>query len=142
VGGIGRHQQGVDKVERQHHELRAHRPAKEIKGLIDTSVQKVAVGSRLVTVAGITMAGIVSQVQKVDELIAGISEAASEQSSGIGQVNGAISQLDQVTQQNAVLVEQSAAAAENLRIQAERLTEAVSVFRTGAPQPNDASRDV
>jgi methyl-accepting chemotaxis protein len=76
------------------------------------------------------MGDIVAQVQRVDQLIGEISDAAQEQTSGIGQVNTSITQLDEMTQQNAALVEQGAAAAESLRTQATRLTEAVAVFRT------------
>jgi methyl-accepting chemotaxis protein len=109
---------------------RSAQAAKEIKLLIDASVQRAASGSQQVTAAGATMDDIVHQVERVDQLIAEISDAANEQSAGIGQVNIAISQLDQMTQQNAALVEQSAAAAESLRVQAGRLTDAVSVFQT------------
>jgi methyl-accepting chemotaxis protein len=103
--------------------------AKEIKGLIEESVAKVGNGSRLVGEAGVSMGEIVSQVKRVNDLIGEISAASVEQSSGIGQVGDAVSQLDQVTQQNAALVEESAAAAESLRVQAARLAETVAVFR-------------
>jgi methyl-accepting chemotaxis protein len=103
--------------------------AKEIKSLIGDSVGKVADGSRLVADAGTTMQEIVGSVQRVSDIIGEITAAASEQSDGIGQVNGAINQLDQMTQQNAALVEQSAAAAESLREQSSRLSDAVAVFR-------------
>ncbi len=110
----------------------AHRSAeaaREIKGLIGASVDKVEAGSTLVGEAGRTMAEIVSQVHKVSVLIGEITDSSTEQTAGIGQVSTAVSQLDQVTQQNAALVEQSAAAAESLRVQAQRLSESVSVFK-------------
>ncbi len=103
--------------------------AKEIKSLIDTSVDRVETGARLVGDAGSAMTDIVSQVRRVADLIAGISAATTEQTAGIGLVGDAVTQLDQVTQQNAALVEQSAAAAESLKGQADRLAEAVDVFR-------------
>ena len=105
--------------------------AKEIKGLIGASVDKVEGGSRLVADAGQTMTEIVGSVKRVSDIIAEISAAAHEQSQGIGEVNGSVSQLDQMTQQNAALVEQSAAAAESLREQATRLAGVVGTFRLG-----------
>ncbi|HEY1089951.1 MAG TPA: methyl-accepting chemotaxis protein, partial [Burkholderiaceae bacterium] len=108
---------------------RSAQAAKEIKGLIGDSVAKVDAGSTLAGNAGKTMADIVSQVKRVTDLIGEISSASTEQSQGIDQVGEAISQLDQVTQQNAALVEQSAAAAESLKHQAAKMIEAVSVFR-------------
>lgn len=103
--------------------------AKEINVLISASVEKVESGARLVDGAGKTMDDIVMQVKRVSDLIAEISSATIEQSSGITQVGQAVSELDHITQQNAALVEQSAAAAESLKHQATRLVEAVSVFR-------------
>ncbi len=103
--------------------------AKEIKSLIGDSVDKVAVGNRLVTEAGTTMADVVASIQQVARLMADISAASREQSSGIEQVGLAINQMDEVTQQNAALVEQAAAAAESLQEQAQGLARAVSVFR-------------
>jgi len=108
---------------------RSAEAAKEIKGLIGTSVDKVEVGSRLVADAGQTMEEIVGSVQRVSDIIGEITAAAGEQSEGIGQVNTAVNQLDQMTQQNAALVEQSAAAAQSLKDQANRLAEVVQVFR-------------
>ncbi|MBL8304557.1 MAG: MCP four helix bundle domain-containing protein [Ideonella sp.] len=102
--------------------------AKEIKSLIGTSVEQVDAGTSLVGEAGASMENIVSQVQRVADLITEITSATVEQTSGIGQVNDAVTQLDQVTQQNAALVEESAAAAESLKHQAARLSEVVSVF--------------
>ncbi|MCW5662193.1 MAG: Cache 3/Cache 2 fusion domain-containing protein [Piscinibacter sp.] len=109
---------------------RSAEAAREIKALIGASVQKVDTGSRLVADAGSTMHEIVASVQRVSDIIGEISAASSEQSQGIGQVNGAVSQLDQMTQQNAALVEQSAAAAESLKDQAARLAQLVGAFRT------------
>jgi len=103
--------------------------AKEIKGLIDTSVEKVESGTRLVTDAGATMEEIVQSVRRVADVIGEITAAANEQSTGIAGVNQAIGDLDQMTQQNAALVEESAAAAESLREQADRMKDAVAVFQ-------------
>ena len=108
---------------------RSAEAAREIKGLIGASVEKVESGSRLVANAGDTMKEIVSSVQRVSDIIGEITAAASEQSDGIGQVNTAVIQLDQMTQQNAALVEQSAAAAESLKDQAGRLNEVVGTFK-------------
>ncbi|HEY1128725.1 MAG TPA: methyl-accepting chemotaxis protein, partial [Roseateles sp.] len=103
--------------------------AKEIKGLISASVDRVETGSRLVGDAGQTMGEVVASVQRVTDIIGEISAAAGEQSDGIGQVNVAVAQLDQMTQQNAALVEESAAAAQSLKDQATVLTRTVQVFR-------------
>jgi methyl-accepting chemotaxis protein len=103
--------------------------AKEIKALIDDSVEKVGTGSRLVDQAGATMQEVVASVRQVSAIMAEISAASGEQSAGIAQVNDAITQMDQVTQQNAALVEQAAAATESMQEQAHSLAEAVSVFR-------------
>jgi methyl-accepting chemotaxis protein len=103
--------------------------AREIKTLINDSAEKVDEGARLVGEAGSSMDNIVSQVKRVSDLISEISSAAGEQTDGIEQVSGAVTQLDIVTQQNAALVEQSAAAAESLQRQAVQLVEAVSAFR-------------
>ncbi len=108
---------------------RSAEAAREIKALIGDSVAKVENGAHLVADAGTTMADVVNQVQRVADLIGEISSSAFEQTSGIGQVNDAVTQLDQVTQQNAALVEESAAAAESLKQQASRLTEMVQVFK-------------
>ena len=108
---------------------RSAEAAKEIKTLIGASVERVEAGSRLVQEAGNSMTDIVSSVQRVQDIIGEITAAASEQSDGIGQVNVSVGQLDQMTQQNAALVEQSAAAAESLKDQAHRLVEAVAVFK-------------
>jgi methyl-accepting chemotaxis protein len=111
---------------------RSAEAAKEIKGLINASVERVETGSRLVGDAGQTMDEIVASVQRVTDVISEIGAATGEQSQGIGQVGTAVSQLDQMTQQNAALVEESAAAAESLRDQAQRLAEVVRRFRVGA----------
>jgi methyl-accepting chemotaxis protein len=103
--------------------------AKDIKTLINDSVEKVDVGSRQVDEAGRTMNDIVTQVQRVNALLADISAATSEQTMGIGQVSDAVVQLDRVTQQNAALVEESAAAAQSLSNQANELVKAVATFR-------------
>jgi len=108
---------------------RSAQAAKEIKNLIGVSVEKVESGSRLVATAGATMTEIVGSVQRVSDIIGEISASASEQSTGIGGVNTAVSELDEMTQQNAALVEESAAAAESLREQAERLAQVVSIFQ-------------
>ncbi|MDR7097633.1 methyl-accepting chemotaxis protein [Hydrogenophaga laconesensis] len=111
---------------------RSAQAAKEIKGLIETSVGKVEDGSRLVAQAGSTIGEIVANAEKVSAFISDITTAAGEQSDGIGQVNVAVTQLDQMTQQNAALVEESAAAAESLKDQATRLADAVRFFRLDA----------
>ncbi|MCB5188998.1 methyl-accepting chemotaxis protein [Methylobacillus caricis] len=103
--------------------------AKEIKTLIDSSVSKVEEGSRLVGDAGTTMTDIMTQVQRVASLINEISTATIEQTDGIAQVGDAIAHLDQSTQQNASLAEQSAMAADSLKEQAAHLSEVVSVFK-------------
>jgi len=110
---------------------RSAQAAREIKQLISDSVQKVDSGSRQVTEAGQTMRDIVEQVRRVADLIGEITSATLEQDSGIGQVNAAVSQLDQMTHQNAALVQQSAAAAASLQEQAARLARAVAIFKLG-----------
>jgi methyl-accepting chemotaxis protein len=107
---------------------RSAEAAREIKALIGASVDKVESGSKLVADAGSTMGEIVASVQRVSDIIAEISAAATEQRDGIGQVNGAVNSLDHMTQQNAALVEQSTAAAESLKEQAARLGEVVGRF--------------
>ncbi|WPB55655.1 methyl-accepting chemotaxis protein [Xylophilus sp. GOD-11R] len=103
--------------------------AKQIKGLIGTSVERVEQGTSLVDQAGSTMQEVVSAIRRVTDLMGEISAASVEQSSGVAQVGEAVMQMDQATQQNAALVEQSAAAAASLKGQAEQLVEAVAVFR-------------
>ncbi len=108
---------------------RSAQAAREIKGLISASVASVDGGSQLVDTAGHTMGEIVEQVRGVTRLAGEISHSTREQSAGIGQVNAAVTQLDQMTQQNAALVEESAAAAASLREQAARLQAAVAAFK-------------
>ncbi len=108
--------------------------AKEIKGLIKDSVEKVDDGSRLVNESGETLKEIVTAVKKVSDIIAEIAAASEEQSSGIEQVNKAVSQMDEVTQQNAALVEQAAAASESLDEQARGMDELMTFFNTGTAQ--------
>ena len=108
---------------------RSAEAARQIKSLIGTSVDRVEAGATLVRRAGESMDGIVGQVRRVTDLIAEISHATREQSQGVSEVGGAINQLDQVTQQNSALVEESAAAAESLRTQTDRLVEVVRVFQ-------------
>jgi len=107
---------------------RSGQAAKEIKQLIQTSTEKVEAGSRLVGQAGESMTDIVAQVSRINDLIAEIGSSSTEQSKGISQVTEAVNQLDQVTQQNAALVEESASAAESLSVQAAKLSEIVAVF--------------
>jgi methyl-accepting chemotaxis protein len=114
---------------------RSAEAAKEIKSLIGTSMEKVEAGMGLVANAGTTMGEIVQSVRRVTDVVGEITAAASEQSAGIAQVNQAIANLDQMTQQNAALVEESAAAAQSMHDQAEQLARAVAVFNIqgGAP---------
>ncbi|HCY64380.1 MAG TPA: methyl-accepting chemotaxis protein [Oxalobacteraceae bacterium] len=105
--------------------------AKEIKGLIGESTDKVDAGCRLVEQAGSTMDEIVVSVRRVTDIMGEIAAASAEQTAGISQINQAIAQMDQVTQQNSALVEESAAAAESLEGKARSLTQAVAVFRLG-----------
>ncbi|MDY0105215.1 MAG: methyl-accepting chemotaxis protein [Giesbergeria sp.] len=106
--------------------------AKEIKGLITASVESVESGSQQVSQAGQSMEEIVQGVRRVSDLIAEITASTSEQRDGIGQVNQAVTNLDQMTQQNAALVEESSAAAASMHDQALRLAEVVAVFNVGA----------
>ncbi len=111
---------------------RSANAAKEIKGLIETSVDKVADGSKLVNQAGATMGEIVASVQRVTDIMSEISAASQEQSAGIEQVNQTITQMDETTQQNAALVEEASAAARSMEEQAQALSESVSVFKLHA----------
>ena len=114
--------------------------AKEIKGLIDDSVQKVDGGSALVDEAGQTMELIVTSVKQVADIMAEITSASQEQSMGIEQVNEAITQMDEMTQQNAALVEQAAAAAQSMLDEAGVLTQSVSIFKLiNEPEPRRAA---
>ncbi|MFY7855947.1 MAG: methyl-accepting chemotaxis protein [Rubrivivax sp.] len=108
---------------------RSAEAARQIKGLIGDSVDRVESGGALVQQAGTSMQEIVTQVQRVSDLIGEITSAAQEQTQGISEIGTAVSQLDRATQQNAALVEESAAAADSLKAQAARLSQAVSVFR-------------
>ncbi len=103
--------------------------AKEIKTLIDDSVTQVDIGGRLVDQAGTTMQAVVDSIRSVTDMMAEISAASNEQTAGIEQINQAITQMDEVTQQNAALVEQAAAAAASMEEQAEKLSKVVSVFK-------------
>ena len=106
--------------------------AKEIKALIGDSVEKVETGSKLVSQAGTTMEEIVSSVKRVTDIMGEIASASGEQEAGIGQINQAITEMDNVTQQNAALVEESAAAAASLQEQAASLAKVVSMFKLDA----------
>jgi len=108
---------------------RSANAAKEIKGLIDLSVDKVDAGSQQVEQAGSTIEEIVAAVKRLADTVSEISAASIEQSSGITQVSEAVSQMEQVNQQNAALVEQAAAAADSLESQANHLAAAVATFR-------------
>ncbi|RZL09482.1 MAG: HAMP domain-containing protein, partial [Rubrivivax sp.] len=122
---------------------RSAQAAKEIKGLINASVETVDSGAQLVNDAGTVMSEIMGSVQRVTDLMGELAAAASEQKTGIGQVNTAVNQLDQMTQQNAALVEETAAAASSLSEQAVRLSQVVSVFNTGEEPPVvEAARQV
>ncbi len=105
--------------------------AKEIKQLISASTERVDAGSALVERAGVTMQEVVASIRRVTDIVGEISAASSEQSQGVSQVGDAITQMDQTTQQNAALVEQSAAAAGSLRTQAAQLVQAMAFFHTG-----------
>ena len=110
--------------------------AKEIKELINDSVDKVDAGGKLVDQAGATMSEIVASITRVTDIMSEISAASGEQTAGIEQINEAITQMDQVTQQNAALVEEAAAAAASLQEQAGQLASVVSVFKiSGGQQP-------
>ena len=114
--------------------------AKEIKSLINDSVEKVDAGSKLVNEAGATMEEVVSSVKRVSDIISEISAASQEQTVGIEQINQAISQMDQVTQQNAALVEEAAAAAGSMQDQASNLVKTVNVFKLESAAPSGGSK--
>ncbi|MFW5332022.1 methyl-accepting chemotaxis protein [Hydrogenophaga sp. ZJX-1] len=124
---------------------RSAEAAKEIKGLISASVERVDQGTALVDRAGSTMQEIVTSIRRVTDIVGEISSASSEQNAGVDQVSQAVNQLDQATQQNAALVEESAAAASSLQQQAQQLVQAVGVFRlsghvtTARPAPTSVS---
>ncbi len=119
---------------------RSAEAAREIKSLITASVERVEQGTALVDRAGATMNEVVASIERVTAIVGEISAASDEQSSGVGQVGQAISQMDKATQQNAALVEQSAAAAESLSEQAKHLVDAVAVFRTGGERSQAPAR--
>ena len=113
--------------------------AKEIKELIETSAQRVSDGARLVDRAGVTMHEIVEAIQRVTSIMGEISEASKEQSAGVSEIGTTVTQMDRATQQNAALVEQSAAAAESLKTQASQLVTAITQFKLNPePTPTDA----
>jgi methyl-accepting chemotaxis protein len=103
--------------------------SREIRQLIFDSVEKINNGSKLVDSAGKTMGDVVAQVRQVSDLVMRIADASLEQSAGIGQINDGVANLDNVTQQNAAMVDEATASAESLRMQAEQLAAAVSVFK-------------
>ncbi|MBK1687586.1 methyl-accepting chemotaxis protein [Rubrivivax gelatinosus] len=108
---------------------RSAEAAREIKALIGTSVERVEAGNALVHQAGTRMNDVLASIRRVADIVGEISSASAEQRDGVGQVGDAVAQMDQATQQNAALVEESAAAAESLRTQARQLVDAVAVFR-------------
>ncbi|WP_394789368.1 methyl-accepting chemotaxis protein [Rhodoferax sp.] len=110
---------------------RSAEAAKEIKSLISASVERVAQGTALVDQAGITMQEVVMSIRRVTDIMGEISAASTEQSLGVSQVGEAVTQMDQATQQNAALVEESAAAADSLKVQAQQLVDVVAVFKLG-----------
>ena len=110
---------------------RSAEEAKEIKTLINASVERVEQGTALVDKAGVTMTEVVGSIRRVTDLMGEISAASNEQAAGVSQVGEAVQQMDQVTQQNAALVEEMAAAASSLKSQAEDLVGTVAVFKLG-----------
>ncbi|WP_280190480.1 methyl-accepting chemotaxis protein [Delftia sp. PS-11] len=116
---------------------RSAQAAHEIKHLIGTSATRVQQGSELADRAGTSMAEVVQSIRRVTDLMGEISSASDEQSTGVIQVGQAVSQMDLATQQNAALVEQSAAAAASLRMQAQQLEQAVEIFRLGAQESRE-----
>ncbi|HEV2608939.1 MAG TPA: methyl-accepting chemotaxis protein [Noviherbaspirillum sp.] len=117
---------------------RSANAAKEIKALINDSVDQIATGAKLVDQAGSTMQEIVDSVRRVSDIVSEITAASKEQTAGIEQINQAISQMDQVTQQNASLVEEAAAASESMQNEAKRLAETVAVFKVHHSEQNRA----
>jgi methyl-accepting chemotaxis protein len=113
---------------------RSAEAAKEIKSLINASVERVEHGSTLVDQAGTTMTEVVSSIRRVTDIMGEISAASNEQASGVSEVGEAVTQMDQATQQNAALVEEMAAAASSLNSQAQDLVQTVSVFNASAAQ--------
>ena len=121
---------------------RSAEAAKEIKKLIDESVQRVDQGNKLVDMAGSTMTEVVDSIKRVTDIMGEISAASSEQAAGVAQVGDAVTQMDHVTQQNAALVEEMAASASGLQSQAQDLVQAVSVFQLGAGETTLARRQL
>jgi methyl-accepting chemotaxis protein len=117
---------------------RSSSAAREVKALIDDSVEKIDAGTQLVEHAGATMLEIVASVKQVTDMVGEITTASNEQRTGIEEVNRAIALMDQVTQQNAALVEQGAGAVQTLQSQADSLNRAVSVFKTDRLQLTSA----
>ena len=117
---------------------RSAEAAKEIKGLISDSVERVEQGTALVDQAGATMTEVVSAIRRVTDIMGEISAASTEQSAGVAQVGEAVAQMDQATQQNAALVEESAAAADSLKSQAQQLVQAVAVFNLASQAAEQA----
>jgi methyl-accepting chemotaxis protein len=111
---------------------RSAEAAKELKTLINASVDRVTQGTTLVDQAGATMTEVVSSIRRVTDIVGEISAASREQSAGVSQVGQAVTQMDQVTQQNAALVEEMAAAASSLKSQAQALVQTVAVFKLSA----------
>jgi methyl-accepting chemotaxis protein len=114
---------------------RSAEAAREIKSLINASVERVEQGTALVDQAGATMNEVVASIRRVTDIMSEISVASAQQSAGVAQVGAAVTKMDETTQQNASLVQESAAAAESLKAQAHRLVEAVAVFKLGAGEP-------
>ncbi len=121
---------------------RSAEAAKEIKNLIVESVARVDQGSEQVDRAGATMSDVVASIRRVTDLMSEISAASAEQSSGVAQVGEAVVQMDRTTQQNATLVEEIAAAAAGLSVQAQELVQSVAVFRTDDSVRSHAARPV
>ncbi|WP_349618412.1 methyl-accepting chemotaxis protein, partial [Azotobacter salinestris] len=121
---------------------RSAEAAREIKALIEASSQRVGDGAQLAEQAGRTMEEVVRSVHRVTDIIDEISAASHEQSEGIAQVNTAVAQMDEVTQQNAALVQEASAASASLAEQARQLEEAVAVFQLGAEPPREAQQEI
>jgi methyl-accepting chemotaxis protein len=121
---------------------RSAEAAKEIKNLINASVERVEHGTALVDRAGSTMTEVVTSIKRVTDIVGEISSASNEQAAGVSQVGEAIGHIDQATQQNAALVEEMAAAASSLKSQADELVQSVSVFKLSASDALPAARQV
>jgi methyl-accepting chemotaxis protein len=109
--------------------------AKEIKALISTSSHQVGIGVRLVGETGKALESIVEQVAKLNGLVSDIAASAQEQATGLGEINAAVNQMDQVTQQNAAMVEESTAASHNMKAEAAELSRLVGQFQVGEERP-------